>query len=262
MPGRKRSLPDGPEVPYLARIDVQEDRVEDWTAHPFRLPFVRGLSLTFTTPVTFLVGENGSGKTTLLEAIADLCRLPIRGGGRTELASNLATAERSALARALRPSFRARPWDGYFVRAENLGRLADLLEQREQDPDFLGDPYFAYGGRSLHQQSHGEGFIALFEHRLQAGGIFLMDEPEAALSPQRQLALLAQLYAFVAAGQTQLIIATHSPVLMTFPGATLLEIRDGTLARTSLEETRHYQITRGILEAPERYWRHLRGTAE
>jgi hypothetical protein len=159
----------------------------------------------------------------------------------------------------LRPSFRERPWDGYFVRAENLGRLADLLDERARDPDFRGDPYFAYGGRSLHERSHGEGFIALFEHRLQAGGILLMDEPEAALSPQRQLSLLAQLHAFIASGQTQMIIATHSPILMTFPGATLLEIRDGALEETTLAETSHYQITRGILEAPERYWKHLRG---
>jgi len=166
------------------------------------------------------------------------------------------------LAAALRPSFRKRPWDGYFVRAENLVRLADLLEQREQDADFLGNPYFAYGGRSLHERSHGEAFIALFEHRLQPGGILIMDEPEAALSPQRQLSLLAQLHAFLESGATQVIIATHSPILMTFPGARLLAISAEGIAEVRLEDTSHYQITRGILEHPERYWRHLRAAAE
>ncbi len=221
---------------------------------------MKDLELEFNRPLTFLIGENGSGKTTLIEAIADLCRLPTGGGGRTELADDLKTERpRSRLARALRPSFRERPWDGYFVRAENLVKLADLLEERERDPDFRGNPYFSYGGKSLHQRSHGEAFIALFEHRLQPGGMLIMDEPEAALSPQRQLALLAQLHAFLQSGGTQVIVATHSPILMTFPDAALLQLSAEGIALVGLEETSHYQITRGILEHPERYWRHLRG---
>lgn len=126
--------------------------------------------------------------------------------------------------------------------------------------DFRGNPYFSYGGRSLHERSHGEAFIALFEHRLQPGGILVMDEPEAALSPQRQLSLLALLHAFLESGNTQVFIATHSPILMTFPDATLLEIDATGIHRIRLEETSHYQITRGILAHPERYWKHLRGT--
>jgi predicted ATPase len=251
------------KVPYLTSVEFLGGRVDDWTRYPFHLPFLKDLKLEFTTPVTFFVGENGSGKTTLIEAIAELCRLPIGGGGRTELADDLKNERpRSRLAAALRPNFRERPWDGYFVRAENLVRLADLLEQRERDPDFTGNPYFSYGGRSLHQRSHGEAFLALFEHRLQPGGILVMDEPEAALSPQRQLTLLAQLHAFVGSGNTQVFIATHSPILMTFPGSTLFRIEDGAIASTTLEETSHYQVTRGILESPERYWKHLRATGE
>lgn len=108
------------KVPYLTRIELQPERVEDWTAHPFRLPFVKDLSIEFTSPLTFLIGENGSGKTTHIEAIAELCRLPIGGGGRTELADDLKTERpRSRLAAALRPSFRERPWDGYFARARS-----------------------------------------------------------------------------------------------------------------------------------------------
>jgi len=245
---------------FLQGLEVLAGRVEDWAEHPFRLPFVRHLRAEFA-PITFIIGENGSGKTTLVEAIAEFSRLPIGGGGRNELADDARTGKaHSPLAKALRPRFRQRPPDGYFVRAENLVRLADLLEQRERDPEFRGDPYGAYGGRSLHERSHGEAFLALFEHRLRPGGMLIMDEPEAALSPHGQLSLLAQLHAFLASGATQVIIATHSPILMTFPGAKLLEIRTEGLVEARLEDTSHYQITRGILEHPERYWKHLRGT--
>jgi predicted ATPase len=261
-PVAKRQSPAN-NVSYLLSLSLDESRVDDWDTHPFDLPFVKGLRLKFNAPLTFFVGENGSGKSTLLQAIADLCRLPISGGGRSELADFPGVERaRSRLASALRPAFRQQPWDGYFVRAENLGRLADLLESREEDPDFLGDAYFSYGGRSLHTRSHGEAFLALFEHRLQAGGVLVMDEPEAALSPQRQLTLLALLHAFVESGNTQLFIATHSPILLTFPGATLLAIDNGRIVETRLEDTSHYQITRGILECPERYWKHLKSEPE
>ena len=253
-PRGTRPRPASSKIPFLRGLELQPDRVEDWSSYPFHLPFVRNLRLEFTAPLTFFIGENGSGKTTLLEAVAELCRLPIGGGGRTELADDFRTERpRSRLAQALRPSFRERPWDGYFVRAENLVRLANLLEERERDPDFRGDPYFSYGGRSLHQRSHGEAFLALFEHRLQPGGIVIMDEPEAALSPQRQLSLLALLYTFVESRNTQVFIATHSPILMTFPGAALLEIQpDGIMRRVSK--------TRATFESPAAFSRALSDT--
>jgi predicted ATPase len=245
---------------YLKRLAIDPSRVGDWDAYPFNLPFARKLKLDFTAPLTFFIGENGSGKSTIIEAIADACRLPVEGGGRPELDTHPdSDRPRSELARGLTASFVNHVHDGFFLRAENLVRFADLLEERERDPDFYGNPYRAYGGRSMHQQSHGEAFLSIFQHRLQSGGVIIMDEPESALSPQRQLTLLTVLYEFVRAGNTQIFIASHSPILMTFPGATLLEVNKKVVAPIRLEDTSHYQITRGILANPEQYWKHLRG---
>lgn len=241
---------------FLERVTVRRDVPIDTTKYPTSLPFVRELDLRFKTPVTFLVGENGSGKSTFIEALAELCNLPVGGGGRNELADLRTPHARSELASILRAAFSRKPRDGYFFRAEFQAHFASLLEQRREDPDFFGNPYARYGGRSLHTRSHGEAFLATFSSWMTPG-IILMDEPEAALSPQRQLALLAQIANLVKMGNVQFIIATHSPILMTVPEATLLSFDDGILAPIQLENTAHYQITRGILENPARYWRHL-----
>jgi predicted ATPase len=241
-------------VPYLRNVAVRTDPRLDSTVFPGNLPFVRSLNLELDRKVTYFVGENGSGKSTLLEAIAALCNLPVGGGGRNEL-SDFQDSQ-SELAPYLRASFRRKPRDGYFFRAELQAHFASLLEARKRDPDFLGDPYARYGGRSLHTRSHGEAFLAMFASWMKPG-IILMDEPESALSPQRQLALLVQMSRLVRERDVQLIIATHSPILLTFPEATLLSFDEGRIEPVRLEDTSHYQITRGILENPERYWHHL-----
>ena len=242
---------------YLRNVKALADRIEDPSRFPFNLPFVKGLNLAFRSGVTFFVGETGSGKSTVLEAIAALSGFPATGGGKNELAEEYGLQESSALAGVLRPSWAERPRDGYFFRAETLVEFASLLEQRQKDPYFNGDPYQRYGGRSLHTRSHGEAFLALFQNRLTRG-LYLMDEPEAALSPQRQLALLVRMADLVEAGSTQFIIATHSAVLMTLPGAQIVSFDSAELTDARLEDTSHYQITRGILDCPERYWKHLR----
>ena len=135
--------------------------------------------------------------------------------------------------------------------------FASLLDARREDPEFLDDPYGRYGGRSLHTRSHGEAFLAILEHRIRAG-LFLLDEPESALSPQRQLVVLAHMWSQVSAGKSQFIVVTHSPILLTFPGADLVTFDGGTLARVKLEETSHYQVTRGILHNADSYWKHRR----
>jgi predicted ATPase len=247
-------------APYLVRVHLKE-HVVDSEEYPFSLPIVRGLDIEFAAPVTFFVGENGTGKSTVIEAIAALCRLPVSGGGRNELSGSHGPDTFSPLAAALRPSFRQRPSDAYFLRAEFQAHFASLLDERKADPDFSGDPYARYGGRSLHTRSHGEAFLAIMQNRIRSG-LLLFDEPESALSPQRQLALLAQMSMLVATGKSQFIIATHSPILLTFPGAQILGFDGNTVHQVSLEDTSHFQITKGILHNPGVYWKHLQESSD
>jgi len=250
---------------YLRGIGTRETRpIPSEDRFPFNLKWLEtGFELHFCSSVTFFVGENGSGKSTLLETIAVLSGLPPVGGSRMEIGNEYAPPERTELAKYLRPSFAKRPKDSYFFRAESQSHLASLFDARDADPDFIlagggkADPYAAYGGKSLHTRSHGEAFLALMSNRFRAG-LFLMDEPESALSPQRQLSLLTLISKLVANQKSQFIIATHSPILLTFPGATLLSFDEDRIVETTLEETSHYQITKGILANPKMYWQHLR----
>ena len=250
-----------PPVPYLLGLKLIHNRLPQQAEYPYNLPFVTELDLEFQKPVTFFVGENGTGKSTLIEAIAALSRLPVSGGGPNELADNHGPEFESVLSKILRPSFRQKPRDGYFLRAEFHAHFASLLDARKHDPDFRDansnpDPYGRYGGRSLHEQSHGEAFLAVLQNRI-GPGLYLFDEPESALSPQRQLALLALIHDLAKTGKCQFIIATHSPILMTYPDAQIMSFDKVPLSAISLEETSHYQITKGILEQPGSYWKHL-----
>ncbi len=242
--------------PFLQHLSLKNGVELPPDQFPGNLPFVRDLDLEFTNTVTFFVGENGSGKSTVMEAIAEICGLPAGGGGRNEIADLKAPHAHSELAPFLRGAFRRKPRDGYFFRAEFQAHFASLLEARRADPDFLGNPYARYGGRSLHTRSHGEAFLEVFSAWLNPGMI-LMDEPEAALSPQRQLALLGNMARLATRGGVQFIIATHSPIILTFPNAAMFSFDGARVESTRLEETSHYQITKGILDAPERYWKHL-----
>lgn len=246
------------EPPYLLGVQLIEERVPDFEQHPFSVPCIRSLDLTLRSSVTYFIGENGCGKSTVLEGLASVCRLPISGGGRNDLAAQHGPRDETLLAAALRPRFRKRPRDAYFFRGEFSAHFASLLDERRSDPDFLGDPYARYGGESLHTRSHGEGYLALMSSRIGDEGIYLLDEPEAALSPQRQLALLALIADRIRGGNTQFIIATHSPILMTVPGAEILLIDGTSLSAVPLEDTEHYQITKAVLENPASFWKHLR----
>ena len=244
-------------APYLIRLRIVPERVPAGAAYPFEVPILREVDLSFSKPVTFFVGENGTGKSTLVEALAAVCRLPVSGGGRNELADRHGPERDNMLARVLRPAFRKRPADGYFLRAKFLAHFASLLEKRAADPDFLGDPFSRYGARSLYTRLHGEAFLAVLQNRVRAG-LFLLDEPESVLSPQSQLALLALMYDLAATGKSQFVIATHSPILLTYPDADIVSFDGAELRHIQMQETSHYPITRGILDNPELYWKHLR----
>ena len=252
-------------VPYVAYAMLNDDAPLDRNTFPGNLAFTRDLHIDFDSSVTFFIGENGSGKSTLLEAMAVLAHLPIAGGGTNEYGFNHAYNEQSILASSLRLAFVRQPKDRYFFRAETQSQFATLLEQRQDDPDFLlpggerADPFQQYGGRSLHNMSHGEAFLSVMQNRFSQG-LLMMDEPESALSPQRQLALLALMHDLVRAGRSQFFIATHSPILLTFPGATIITFDHDKLERINLEDTSHFKITRDLLNNPQRYWRHLAAT--
>ena len=233
--------------PFLTGIGLREDRIEPGV-YPFTIPFLSGdFALELSTPVTFLVGENGSGKSTVLEALAWAVGFGAQGGSRDN--SFAEGADGHALGRALHLRWKQKVIDGFFLRAETFFNFATYLED-------VGSTFRAYGGESLHRQSHGEAFLSLFQHRFE-DGIYLLDEPEAALSPQRQLAFLRVLYELSSQKIAQFIIATHSPILLTFPGATVLSIEEGAIRPVSYRDTEHFQLTRDFLNAPERFHRHL-----
>jgi len=244
-------------APFVTYVTLNPDVALDRKCFPGTLPYTNGLHLEFESPVTFFVGENGCGKSTLLEAIAVLAGLPMAGGGTNEIGARHGIREDSLLANALRMAFKKRPRDGYFFRAELQAHFASLLDERKDDPAFLGDPYGRYGGQSLHTMSHGEAFLSVMKNRFTEG-LFLLDEPESALSPHRQLALLALMYDLVRDGKTQFIVATHSPILLTYPDSVIVSFDGPSLEPVALTDTKHYQITHGILNHSESYWKHLR----
>src|SRR5215510_4845467 len=233
--------------PFLTRLNIDADRVQP-DVHPFTMPLLaQGLDLEFSAPVTFFVGENGSGKSSLLEAIAWAIGFGAQGGARDH--SYADGADGQALGRALKLSWRQKVADGFFLRAETFFNFATYLED-------VHSTFGAYGGESLHKQSHGEAFLALFRNRFE-DGLYLLDEPEAALSPQRQLAFLRVLHHLTAPRIAQFVIATHSPILLAFPGATVISLDDGVAREVPYHETAHFQLARDFLAAPERYFRHL-----
>jgi predicted ATPase len=234
--------------PRLCEVRLLRDQVEDPHRYPFTVPaLVTFARLALTSQICFFVGENGSGKSTLLEAIAVAAGFGAEGGSRNfspSTSDEAATA--TPLADALRLSWSRKLTRGFFLRAESFFNVATAV-------DDLGVAD-GYGGRSLHQQSHGESFLSLVEHRFSPGGLYLLDEPEAAVSPQRQLTLLALLHHLVEASRdTQLIIATHSPILLALPGAQIVSFDGDELEDVAYEDVPAVQVTRSFLQRPE-WW--------
>jgi predicted ATPase len=232
----------------LRAIEVMWDRVEDRDAFPFCVPAIRDLAtLTFDAAATFLTGDNGTGKSTLIEAIAICLGFNAEGGSRNfRFANRRSESVLHSSLRAIRDPGASR--EGFFLRAESFFNVATVV-------DDLG-VQAAYGTRSLHEQSHGESFLALANYRFEEGGLYLLDEPEAALSLRGELALLRRMYDLVESG-AQFIVATHSPVLLAFPGATIFELSADGMSKVSYDEAECVQLTRSFLESPGRFLRHL-----
>jgi predicted ATPase len=224
--------------------------------YPFTLPALRRLqSLAFRKRVTFLAGENGTGKSTLLEAIAVRAGFNAEGGTRN---FNFTTAStHSELHRAVKLVWGIyRPSNSFFLRAESFYNVASEIDRMDGEPSPLPRLIDSYGGISLHEQSHGESFMALVMNRFSGNGLYILDEPEAALSPSRQMALLARIHD-LAEENCQFIIATHSPILLAYPGADIYVLTEEGAALTPYRETEHYIVTKQFLNNPEGMLRHL-----
>jgi predicted ATPase len=228
--------------PYLLQVSFRPGAQIDHEVYPFTIPAVRELEkIRFHENVTFLVGENGSGKSTVLEALAISLGLGAEGGTRNTL---FKTADAvSPLHESLRLSRGTpKPRDAYFLRAESFYNVATYMDE----VDYLR----SYGGKSLHKQSHGESFMAVLLNKLRGDGIYFLDEPEAALSPTRQLAALRAIHELVE-DSSQFIIATHSPILLSYPRSKIIQFDEFGIREIALKDTDHFAVTRDFLNNHE-----------
>lgn len=236
---RHTSLPP----PYLKRVWLADDAVQDSAAYPFCLPLFRSgaFDLAFDRPITIIAGENGVGKSTLLEGIAVLAGFDESGGGPGYRAVDNSRAAESGggeLARSLKASWLPKVGRGWFFRAESFFAVARYLDEAgSPTADFLS-------------HSHGEGFIRFFEERCTQPGIFIFDEPESALSPNRQFDFLKLLRRMEEGNQSQVLIVTHSPIIMGHPGARLLRMSRYGLEPIALRDTEHFRIMREFIDDP------------
>jgi predicted ATPase len=241
---------------YLLFVELKEEVPIDAAAYPFSIPAVRLLGrLEFHPKVTFFVGENGSGKSTLIEAIAVAYGFNAEGGSRNfRFGTRDSHSELNRHLRLAKGCSRAR--DGYFLRAESFFNVATEIEKLDAEPANAPPIAEAYGDRALHEQSHGESFLALLTKKFRGEGLYFLDEPEAALSPTRQLSALVAIHELVKKG-SQFIIATHSPILLAYPDAAILQFSETGIEQIAYEETEHYQITRRFLNDHRRQVNYL-----
>jgi len=241
---------------FIRSLELERDRVADFDSHPFSIPAIRTLTtLEFDARATFFVGENGSGKSTLVEAFAIAAGLNPEGGSQNfafdTRASHSELHEYIRLVRGIE-----RPATAYFLRAESFYNVATQVEDLDRSPSFGPKLVDSYGGRSLHEQSHGESFLSLVVDRFGPRGLYVLDEPEAALSVPGCLALLRRMHELAAQG-SQFVVATHSPILLASPGALIYSITEEGFEPTAYENTEPYTLTRSFLEDRQRFFRHL-----
>jgi len=239
----RRHRPINLPAPYLRRVWLEPSSIVDRAAYPFCLPFLRDdFELSFDRSITIIVGENGTGKSTLLEGIAVLAGYDEAGGGKGYMPVDHSIAIEAMggrLSSAFRASWMPKVTNGWFFRAESFFSVARYLDQ-------AGSPY-----ADFLSHSHGEGFMRFFEERCQRQGIYIFDEPESALSPSRQMEFLKLMRRMENSGLCQIIMATHSPMLMAYPGARLLRLTKYGLEPVTVKETDHYKVMREFCEDPK-----------
>jgi len=248
-------MPQSFATQFIRSISLKRDDIPGFDAYPFDMPAVRNLhEIDLHSSVTYFVGDNGTGKSTLLEAIAVSFRLNPEGGNRN---FSFGTRESHSPLHAFLRITKGikRPRSSFFLRAESYFNVATEIERLDSGPG--GPPIIdSFGGVYLHEMSHGESFWALLIHKFHGQGLYILDEPEAALSPSRQLSALTRIHELVADG-SQFIIATHSPILMAYPNARIFLFGDNAIREVRYEETEHYTVTRDFLERRETMLREL-----
>jgi predicted ATPase len=240
----------------LKTIKILPERVEHWDAYPFSVAAIRSLDvLNLRSRVCLFAGENGTGKSTLLEAIAAHYGFGREGGNRN-FGNDSTESNHSIdpLVRALRLSFDRRTGAGYFLRAESFFNTVSHMDNLDKEPSFAPPISAYYGGRSLHTRSHGETFFTLLDLKFRRNGFFLLDEPEAALSPQRQLSFLVLIHDVLQNHKdAQFIISTHSPLILGYPEAQILSFDDGQIQEVDYEDTTSLQVVRQFVNNREKF---------
>lgn len=236
---------------YIRSLSLNRKNIDSFDDYPFNLPAIFNLStLDFHPRVTFIVGENGAGKSTILEAIAVACGFNPEGGTKNfNFSSRDTHSELNKYIRLIKGVYY--PKDGFFFRAESFYNVASNVDDLDRIAPSKSSFINLYGGKSLHAQSHGESFFSIFVNRFSKNSLFILDEPEAALSPSRQMAMIRRIHQLVQAN-CQFIIATHSPIIMAYPDAKIYEINDSGISEKDYDETEHYQVTRSFFDNPKR----------
>jgi len=236
---------------YIRSVELNRDEIDSFDGYPFCLPAIYNMpDLVLNPKVSFIIGENGTGKSTLLEAIAVAYGFNAEGGTRNFNFESRSTHSKLYQYIRLIKGFK-KPKDGFFLRAESFYNLATNID--ELDKQLTARPRIidSYGGLSLHEQSHGESFFSVFINRFSGDGLYILDEPEAALSPSRQMSMITRIHELTEKGGSQFIIATHSPIIMAYPNSVIYEIKD-TFEVVKYEDTVHYQIMHTFMNNKEK----------